>query len=161
MRAAVLPVIAVLALDASPASAQAAAAAGRLEVAAGALWTGRANLGGGAANETTSTGGAVRLFSSSTSVASVARFRARGGYVLTRRLEVDGAVAFIAPDLRVSVANDAEGASSVTASERLQQFTFGGDVLWSIASGGLMAPFVEAGAGYLRLLHEGRTLLDT
>jgi outer membrane protein with beta-barrel domain len=151
----------VLGLEASPAMAQATAIAGRLEVAAGALWFGQASLGNDDAHETTSTGGAFRLFSSSTTVASIAGFEARVGYRFNRRLEVEGAVSFVMPDLRVTVSNDAESAAGATATERMQQFSFGGDVLWYLSERGRLAPFVEAGAGYLRLLHDERTLVAT
>jgi hypothetical protein len=33
--------------------------------------------------------------------------------------------------------------------------------LWYLSEGGRLAPFVEAGAGYLRLLHDERTLVET
>src|SRR3989442_12865635 len=64
---------AALVLSASPALAQSASSPatepGRVELGIGAVWSGRASLGARDANETTGTGGALRLFASSTELA--------------------------------------------------------------------------------------------
>jgi hypothetical protein len=53
----------------------------------------------------------------------------------------------------------------VTATETVQQFTLGGNVLWYLMESRRpsrrFAPFAMAGAGYLRQLHEQGTLLAT
>jgi outer membrane protein with beta-barrel domain len=160
-RTAAFSMLLVFALAVAPAWAQPTAASGRLELAAGGLWVGRTTLTGGDAHETTATGGTFRLFSTSSSLASMAGFEARVGYSVTRRLQVEAAASLVRPELRVTVGDDAESAAAVTATERIQQFTFGGDVLWYVAAGGRIAPFVEAGGSYMRLLHDGKSLAET
>jgi hypothetical protein len=66
------------------------------------------------------------------------------------------------PQLRVSISGDAEQAADLTAVESLHQFTFDGAIVWLMERrriGRRGIPFVAAGAGYLRQLHEGNTLV--
>ena len=69
-----------------------------------------------------------------------------------------------ASDLNVTLNSDAEGAASVTASERIRQFTLEGAAVmeltpWRFGARGM--PFLSGGAGYVRALHEDRVLVDT
>jgi hypothetical protein len=66
--------------------------------------------------------------------------------------------------LRTQISGDYENAVPVTATESIQQFTVGGGLLWYVrrqARPARIAPFLMAGGGYLRELHEGSVLVQT
>jgi len=147
---------------ASPAPAQSVSQPGRFEIAIGSRWTGGQTFGGGDANETTSSGTAFRIFTASTTLAGAPSIDTRVGMRITRRLELQAAGSYGSPQLRVNVSNDVENAVVVTPSERVQQFTVRGGVLWYLSqlTRPRFAPFVAAEAGYLREVHEAHTLIE-
>ena len=134
---------------------------GRFEIAAGPVWTGRASFGSQAATETTVAGGRFDLFSTTTEFAATAGVDGELAVRLTRSLDVVGSVSYSRPELRTSISGDAEGASPTTASESIQRLTVEGGVRWHFPrwAVGNHVPFVSAGAGYLRDVHEGSTLV--
>ena len=154
-------VVAAMVLPASPAAAQSGDAAqpGRVEVAFGAIWSGRTPFGSANATETAGTGGPFVLFTTSSELASAAGAEARIGVRLTRLLQAEATASYSAPELRTKVSADVEQAAPVTATDRLQQITVGGalvlDLPWRLGARGV--PFVTGGAAYLRQLHEGQT----
>jgi opacity protein-like surface antigen len=157
--------LAAAAVTLSPAyaSAQAAANRSRVEVSAGVEWIGHASFGTISANEVVASGGAFQLFSASTELGGAAGVDVRIGYRLWRMVDVEAASSYSRPELRSTTAADVEGAPALTATDRLRQFTIEGDVLvsperWRL--GRRAAPFVSAGAGYLRHLHEGDTFAE-
>jgi len=130
----------------------------RLEVSAGIEWIGGASFGTTSANEVVANGGAFPLFSVSTELAAAVGVDARVGWRLWRMFAVEAAGSYSRPELRSTTAADVEGAPPITAADRLRQFTVEGAVLvspdrWRL--GPRAAPFLSAGAGYLRHLHEG------
>lgn len=136
--------------------------AGRADVAIGAGWLGGAGLGDRDANLRTRDGGDYRLFSTSSRVAGAAALEARVGYGLTRRYRVEGRVSVSHPELRSSISADVEGAPDLEAAERVDQYAFEGALVvrfpeWRTSS---FVPFLSGGAGYLRQLHEGQTLVE-
>ena len=136
--------------------------AGRLELAFGALWTGQQPLGSRPANETTPTLGTAPLFNSSTTLLGAPGLEARVGWRFARTLTAEADASVSRPDLSVAISNDRELAAPVTVTERLQQFTIGGALVWSLPIRiRRVAPFVTGGAGYLRQLHENATLVQT
>jgi len=142
-----------------PASAQ--SPGGRIEVSGGIVWMGGASLGTRPATETAPGGGRFQLFSTDSSLEGAAGLSARVGASLSRTFQIDVDAAYVRPSLATVVSGDAEQAAGLTASERLQQITIGGELLahlwkWPLGSRGV--PFVAAGAGYLRQLHESQTL---
>ena len=152
------------ALGASPVFAQSdGAVPGRVEVAVGPLWVGSQKLGDQAANETTSSGDQLALFSTSSELASRAGVEGRVGVKLWRSLEVEASGTYATPEIRTQVSADFEGAAPTTIAERIQQYTFAGGLVWYPVSrsGSRAAPFVTAGGGYLRQLHEAATLAVT
>ena len=163
--AAALLVIGVSGLHAEVAHAQPASAEpGRLEVSAGSLWIGRQVLGSTSANETTGAGGTFELFRVSTELASVNGFEGRVGVRVWRGFAAELEASYGKPQVKISIANDIENAAPVTAVETIQQFTVGAGVAWSLPYrpwNGRLVPFVTAGAGYLRDVHEAQTLIDT
>ncbi len=108
-------------------------------------------------------GGSFRLFSSSATLGAAPGVDARIGVRLTDRLQIEGAGSYGMPRLRTSVANDIE-AGAATIMEPTKQLLVEGSVLVSFKpwrADRRRAPFVAGGAGYLRQLHEGATLVQT
>ncbi len=146
------------------AGAQSVERAPRFEIGGGVSWTWSTSFGSRDALLTTSTGGSYRLFSTSTDLASVIGAEVMAGVRVSRGVVAEVVTSYSTPDLRTTIANDAEGASPVTAVESIRQFTIGGAAVVDLtrlrARSGLI-PFVRAGAGYLRQLHESQTLIET
>jgi hypothetical protein len=154
---------AVMMLQASAASAQATDAS-RLELGIGLRWIGGQPLGSRTATETTSTGSTSALFSTASELAGAAGIDGRLGVRLSRWLAAEAEASYGKPQLHIATSADAESAAAVTATETIQQFTVGGNVLWRLpgkAWSPRFAPFASAGAGYLRQLHDPGTLVET
>jgi hypothetical protein len=139
---------------------------GRLEVALGSLWMAHQALGSNSANETTSTGSSLKIFSTSSDLAGAAGLEGRVGVRVGRGLEAEVDASYAKPLLRIAIiSTDVEAVAPVTATETIQQFTIGAGVVWYLPYRARrttrLAPFVMAGAGYLRQLHEAATLLET
>ena len=148
----------------SPALAQLGSPASRLELGIGALWIGADALGTKAATETTGAGATATLFSTSSELAGGVGTAGRVGVRLSRTLTVEAEASYAKPQLRIAISGDSEGAAATTATETVQQFTVGGNVLWYLMADRWprrFAPFALAGAGYLRHLHDQGTLLQT
>ena len=62
--------------------------------------------------------------------------------------------------LSSELSNDAEQADSTTATETLTRYVFDGTVLYHFGKGKAM-PFVAAGGGYIRELHDGYGVVET
>jgi hypothetical protein len=152
-------------LQATPASAQSSTAPPyRLEAGIGVIWMGREPIGTRTATETTGAGGTSPLFNTSSELAAAAGLNGRIGVRLSRSLVAEAEASYLKPQLRIAISADAEGASAVTASETIQQFTIGGNVRWMLPGrrwSPRLAPFALAGGGYLRQLHDQATLLET
>jgi hypothetical protein len=165
---AVLGVVLLQGALAVPASAQTrrATTRDRFEVSIGALWIGAADLGSTQADLRANNVAPApfRLFTAETSAAAAPGWDARGGYWLTRSIALEGGIARITPELRTRISGDAEGAAALTATERLDQYFIDGRVVWLLDRFRIRrhtVPFVSGGLGYLRQLHEGRTLVKT
>lgn len=165
MRTALVVVAGLLSLRVPPACAQSSQGApGRVELAIGPLWIGRQALGSSDANETTSTGGPYLLFSTSTELASASGWEGRVGVKVWRSLEAEAFATYARPEIRSQITSDREATTPVTVTERIQQVTFGGGIAWYPPLGrspSRVAPFVTAGGGYLRQLHQAATLVQT
>jgi hypothetical protein len=136
---------------------------GRIELAAGPLWTGRASLASMAATETSASGGRFQLFSTSSELAAAWGIEGRIGVRLMRALQAEASSSYGRAELRTTVTADIDNAAPAIISETVQQFMIDGAVVlyldwWRF---GRAVPFVSAGAGYLRQLHEGNTLAVT
>jgi hypothetical protein len=135
----------------------------RYEAAAGVRFVGPESFGRVDANETNPGGGDFRLFTADSTLHALAGAEARFGVRVGRALRVEAIGSYGASDLNVKLNADAEGAAGITASERVQQFTVEAAAVLEIprwAIGPRATPFVSAGAGYLRALHEDRVLVD-
>jgi hypothetical protein len=135
----------------------------RWEVAGGLRFVGPESLGQVDANERNPSGGDFRLFTADSSLGALAGLEVRLGVRLTQTLRAEGVGSYGASDLNVTLESDAENAASVTASERVRQYTAEGAVVqelprWQL--GARATPCLSGGAGYVRALHEDRTLID-
>jgi len=121
-------------------------------------------LGSSDANETTPGGSTLKIFTAASDLARVAGLEARIAVRLIRSLEAEVEASYGTPRLTVAVSNDIENAPAVTAVERVQQFTVGAGAVWYVPFrtwASRLAPFVTAGGGHLRHMHEDRTFLET
>lgn len=147
----------------TPAAAQAPSEPiGRLQVGVGVGWLGGALFGEQPADLRTASGGPYRLFESETDLGAAASFELRVGVGLTPRFGIEGRVARSGPELKASVSSDAEASGTFTISESIDQYVFDGGVvirLNEFQAMGLL-PFLSAGAGYVRQLHEGDSLVE-
>ena len=136
----------------------------RFEAGIGVLWIGQQALGSSKANETVAAGTTTPLFSTSSDLAGATGIDGRIGVRLTRSLVAEAEASYLKPQLRIAISGDTEGAPALTATETIQQFTIGGGLSWYLPNQGWsarFAPFVMAGGGYLRQLHEQNTLVET
>lgn len=136
----------------------------RLELGVGLRWIGAATFSTVEANESTGFGNApYTLFKANTSLDASAGVEARLGYRLTRALMAESSFAFNPTRLSTSVSEDREASSTATATAAVRQFGLEGGILARPLglSVGQARPFATAGAGYLRHLYEGRTLVQS
>lgn len=138
----------------------------RFELAAGGFWIGGAALGSDVAelraNRTPPA--PFSLFTTDTRVEPAPGFDGHVSFWLTRSLAIEGGFVYARPPLRTSVSGDAEGAPALTVEEPVDQYFIEGSAVWLIDRLRIRqrtVPFVSGGAGYLRQLHEGRTLVET
>lgn len=166
-RVCVLVTSTIAALCSTPAAAQAPTAPlqPRFEVALGPTWIGGRSMGARDAFETTAAGGSFTLFSTSTDLSPAPGVEGRFGARVTRMLQVEAAASYVRPQLRTTISRDAEGAAETTATEPIGQLIVAGEALVSLSRwrtpGTRVTPFVSAGAGYLRQLHDGAVLAET
>jgi hypothetical protein len=136
----------------------------RFEASVGGLWIGGAGMGSTQAelraNNLTPT--PFRLFSAETNAAAAPGFDARFGYWLTRSMGIEAGFVRVRPELRTRITADAESAPALTVAERIDQYFIDANVIWLLDGFRFRrtVPFVSGGAGYLRQLHEGRTLVE-
>ena len=85
------------------------------------------------------------------------------GVALTPRISLEGGASFSSPNVSVGITADAEAASHELPGEKLQQYVFDAGLTWQVpvSMGRNAAMFVSGGGGYLRQLHEERTLGET
>ena len=138
---------------------------GRIDVSAGLMWMGGQTLGSADATETTPTQTAFTLFSSTADLGAGAGIEGRVGVRVSRAIDAQISGSYAKPTVKVSVANDVEGAAPLTAEDRLDQYTISFGLVWypaaRRAATSRVAPFVSGDVGYLRQLHESATLVQT
>jgi hypothetical protein len=135
----------------------------RFEVGAGMRFVGPEPLGRVDATETNPGGGAFRLFTAESTLDSLLGVEARLGIRVTSALHLEATGSYGSSDLKVKLSADAENAAAITATERIGQYTVEGAAVmeltrWHVGAHGV--PFIAAGAGYVRALHEDRILVD-
>lgn len=137
----------------------------RFEVAVGSTWIGRGSMGGRDALETTAAGGSLSLFATSTDLAPAPGLEGRLGVRVAGVLQVEAAASYARPQLRTTISHDTEGAAETIAREPIRQLIVEGEALVTLnrwrRPGTRVTPFVSAGAGYLRQLHDRAILVET
>ncbi len=139
----------------------------RLLLDGGVVWSGSYAIGDSTAQLRGNAAGPspppFTLFSSSSEVGSVTSVVARVGFTLTPRLVLEGGAAFGTPRVPVAMSRDPEASPQQLAGEQLKQYLFDAAVVWHLPMrwGVRVRPFVIGGVGYLRQLHEERTLAET
>ncbi len=141
-----------------------AAEPGRFELSLGPLWVGPTSYDSRDATLTTATSGSFRLFSTSSELAASPGLEFRFGTRVTRLVQAEIVGSYATPDLRTTITNDVEVVGSTLASEPVQQFIIEGAAVvhltrWQPIP--RIVPFVSAGGGYVRQLHDDRTLVQT
>jgi hypothetical protein len=105
------------------------------------------------------------LFSTEGRVNGFPGVHAKLGVYLSRAVSVEAGLRYARPVLSYELSGDAESAEDVTAEETLGHYLFDGSVLFHLVNAsfadGRGVPFVAAGAGYLRELHQGNELVET
>ena len=140
--------------------------AGSWEASGGVIWT-NGFTGADRAAELTRNGessGGFDLFTSEPEMANGAGAGARLGYYLSRSVSVEGGLRYSKPRLSYRLSGDAEEAVAVTAEETLTRYVFTGSLVMHFRQATAtqrLIPFIAAGAGYIRDLHEGNELVET
>ena len=104
-----------------------------------------------------------RLFGAASDFGSTPSMHVRGGLGLSRRMAVEGGLTWSRPEIRKRIEGDVEGAAPLTVAEQTSQYFVDGSLvimLDELRVGGGLVPFLAAGGGYLRQLHEGRTVVE-
>lgn len=139
----------------------------RLTINSGVTWLGRYDVGTSIAqlrgNATGPTAPAFTLFTADSYFDSATAPEIRIGLSLTPRLAIEGGASLSRPRVGISISGDPESPAQDLPGEKLQQFEFDGGLTWQlpISLGRRLAPYVTGGAGYLRQLHEDRTLVES
>jgi hypothetical protein len=137
---------------------------GRFDVSGGFRWTGGMFVGEQDATETAPNSSRYRLFSTRTTLAPAPGLEGRVAVRVSRLVDAAFSTAFSRSDLKTSVTSDVEGFPDVEAAESVTQVAVEGAALInlpSLAWSERALPFVTAGGGLVRHLHEGRTLAET
>ncbi len=135
----------------------------RIEVGGGVRWIGGASLADVDATLDTASGGTFVQFGSESELGSSLAVEGRFAVRLTRSLHAEASLSYGTADLRTELNSDVESIPDTTVSEPIERYTFEGALVASLDGWrrGLFTPFVTVGGGYLRELHEGRTLVET
>jgi hypothetical protein len=165
----------ILTLGACPAPAAAQAylrrdvpRKGSVEVGGAVVWTGGFDQESTSAeetrNSTTDTSPFV-LFTTESRTESVTGAQGRVGVYLSRALALEAGVEYGRPNVSTRLANDAESAQDVTATEKLTRIIIDGSAVFHLTglsfNRGHGVPFLRGGAGYVRELHEKNEVIDT
>lgn len=138
----------------------------RFEASVGGVWMSGAGLGGNPAelrgNSTPPE--EFTLFATDTRIERSAGFDGRVAFWITRSIALEAGFVMTTPVVQTRVSRDAEGAEALTLEEDLDQYFVEAAavlLLERFRLGERTVPFVSGGGGYLRQLHEGRTLVQT
>lgn len=139
----------------------------RVLLEGGAVWSGGYAVGDVNAqlrsNATGSTPPPFTLFSAASDLSSAASAVVRFGFTLTPTLAIEGGGSFGMPRLGTDITADTEVGPQRIEGEQVRQYLFDAAVVWHLPLrlGPRLRPFVIGGGGYLRQLHEERTMVET
>lgn len=138
---------------------------GTMEFSGGVLFHGGSdepNLAATLTRNPTTGSSPLQLFTSDLELKPAFGLEARLGVYLTRRISIEGGAQVARPQLRASLGGDFEEAQSVTATDTLTSYIFTGSILYHFGGPAKRShPFLLAGAGHVRDLHEGGDLIET
>jgi hypothetical protein len=146
----------ILALIPTPAFAQP-----RVEVSGGFRGVAPVRFDAAAATETTFGGGALTVFETRSRLGASAGAVVRVGVRLSSSWWLESGLAVGGIELETQVIRDRDTAAT-TIRESLTQYAVEGTVLRRIEGGrtGRVEPFLAAGGGFIRQLHDGRTFAE-
>lgn len=148
-------------------AATATAAAAQVTISGGVTWSGGHPVGDATAQLRSNAPGAApppfTLFAVESRIDPSAGGEARVGVALTQRLSIEGGAAFARRRLAFDISADPEAPSQTLPGESLQHYVFDAALAWRLplARTPRVVPFVLGGGGYLRQLHQDRTLVRT
>jgi hypothetical protein len=141
---------------------------GSVEFAGGVVWTGGFDQGDLSAAETRNSAtdnSPFVLFTAASRTEPAIGAQARIGAYVAKTFSIEGGFEYARPEISADLGNDAELASDVTATEKLTRFVVDGSGLFHLTgiafNGGNGVPFLRAGAGYIRDVHEKNEVIDT
>ncbi len=137
---------------------------GRVELSGGPIWFGATPFGSSDATLTAPSGDRFRLFSTSSELLRGTGLDVRVGSRVRRLVQAEVSASVATPLWSTAIGSDVEGGAPTIATDRITQVTVEGAGVVHLrvaALGPRLLPFVSAGAGYLRQLHEGATLAQT
>ena len=152
--------LAALSVAASPCAAQ-------VTINGGLLWSAGHETGMSTADLRSNAAGSsappFTWFQADSRIGQAPGFEGRVGVDVTRSLTIEGGASYARPPLTFAISRDAESASQEYEGESLHQYAFDGAVLWRLPMERTprVTPFVVGGVGYLRQLHEERTLVES
>jgi hypothetical protein len=136
----------------------------RWEITGGAGLVTGGRLGGESADlrANSTTAQPFSLFTSESRLRRSWLTEARIGFALTPAITVEGRLGYSQPTLETSVSADREDAAPITVVERVDQYVIDAGLVIHLdqVQFGRVIPYVAAGAGYLRQLHEGLVSID-
>ncbi len=170
-RARLALVLPLLLLFAAPARAQRYGTAGQprfgsLEAGVGAVSIGGIDFGEQRALEQrnpTTGSDPLLLFVTSSRLDPVPGLQVRFGFYLSHNIVAEAGARYSRPALVTRITDDFEQAADTVARETLSQYVFDGSLVLHLArfGGGRFVPFVQAGAGQVRDLHQRGELVQT
>lgn len=157
-------VLAAAVLLPSIAAAQSRPARGSIELSGGISYVGGFSFDERTAQQTAndgSTGSPFDFFTTDGKIEPAVGYRVRLGYFISSAIAIEGGLRFGKPVYSVRITDDFENAPDSTVEEDLSQYLIDGALVYHFGSAASRAtPFVYGGAGYLRELHEGDTLVE-
>jgi hypothetical protein len=143
------------------------AAQAQVTINGGLGWSGGYDIGRSSAqlrpNSPGATAPPVTFFSVDSRIAPSPGGEVRVGVAITPRFSVEGGVLLANRRLAFAVSGDPESAAQRLDGETLHQYVFDAGVTWElpVLRRSRVQTFASGGAGYLRQLHQDRTLVET
>lgn len=133
----------------------------------GVGWSSGYDIGRSTAELRTNSPGSLtpsfRLFNVDSRISPSPGAEVRVGVALPHDFTLEGGVSFARRRLAFTISGDPETTAQQFDGETLQHYVFDAGLLWELPllRGTRVRAFAGGGAGYLRLLHQDRTLVET
>ena len=139
----------------------------QVAISGGLTWSGGYDLGASGAQLRTNAPGATAppftWFNVDARLAPAPGGEVRVGVAITPRLAIEGGALFARRRLGFDIGGDPEAGVVQLKGESLQHYVFDAGVLWQLpfGQGARFRSFAGGGGGYLRQLHQDRTLVES